>query len=92
MAGYMVCWPQDRWKQVKKAGDTGPIRVVLGSVHSRMPSIASVKEGDVVTQGQAIGITGSTGISNGAHLHYEITEGGSRIDPLLYLPGYIQAW
>lgn len=55
-------------------------------------SSRSVKEGDVVTQGQAIGITGSTGISNGAHLHYEITEGGSRIDPLLYLPGYIQAW
>ena len=51
-----------------------------------------VKEGDVVSQGQVIGITGCTGISNGPHLHYEITENGSRVDPLQYLPGYIQAW
>ena len=48
MAGYMVCWPQDRWKQVKKAGDTGPIKVIYGSIHARMPTIASIKVGDVV--------------------------------------------
>lgn len=48
MAGYMVCWPQDRWKQIKKAGDTGPIKVVYGSIHARMPTIASIKVGDVV--------------------------------------------
>ena len=27
---------------------TGPIKVVFGSIHSRMPSIASIKAGDVV--------------------------------------------
>ncbi len=48
MAGYMVCWPQDRWKEIKKAGDTGPIKVVYGSIHSRMPTIASIQVGDVV--------------------------------------------
>ena len=48
MAYYMVFWPQDRVQQLKKAGDEGPIRVVLGSIHSRMPTIASVKPGDVV--------------------------------------------
>lgn len=48
MAGYMVCWPQDRWKVIKKAGDTGPIKVVYGSIHTRMPTIASIKVGDVV--------------------------------------------
>lgn len=48
MPGYMVYWPQDRVKELERAGDTGPIKVVLGSIHSRMPSIASVKEGDVV--------------------------------------------
>ncbi len=48
MPGYMVYWPQDRVKELEKAGDIGPIKVVLGSVHSRMPSIASVKVGDVV--------------------------------------------
>lgn len=48
MAGYMVLWPQDRWRVIKKAGDTGPIKVVYGSIHARMPTIASIKVGDVV--------------------------------------------
>ena len=48
MAGYMVCWPQDRWKEIARAGDTGPVRVVYGSIHARMPSIASIQVGDVV--------------------------------------------
>lgn len=55
-------------------------------------SSRSVKEGDSVTQGQVIGITGSTGVSSGPHLHYEITEGGSRVNPLDYLEGWIKAW
>lgn len=48
MPGYMVYWPQDRVNEIQKAGDVGPIKVILGSIHSRMPSIASIKEGDVV--------------------------------------------
>ncbi len=55
-------------------------------------SSRKVSVGDYVSQGQVIGITGSTGISSGPHLHYEITENGSRVNPLNYLPGYIQAW
>lgn len=55
-------------------------------------SSRSVKEGDKVTQGQVIGVTGSTGISSGPHLHYEIVENGKRVDPKQYLPGWIQAW
>ena len=52
----------------------------------------SVSVGDSVTQGQKLGVTGSTGISSGPHLHYEITEGGVRVNPLNYLPGYIKGW
>lgn len=48
MAYYMVYWPQDQVEKLKKAGDNGPIRVVFGSIHSRMPTIASIKAGDVV--------------------------------------------
>ncbi len=48
MAGYMVYWPQDRWKEIRDAGDSGPIRVVYGSIHARMPTIASIRVGDVV--------------------------------------------
>ncbi len=55
-------------------------------------SSRSVKEGDKVKQGQVIGITGSTGISSGPHLHYEIVENGKRVDPKIYLPGWIKAW
>ncbi|MBR3703960.1 MAG: peptidoglycan DD-metalloendopeptidase family protein [Oscillospiraceae bacterium] len=55
-------------------------------------SSRSVKEGDKVTQGQVIGVTGSTGISSGPHLHYEIVENGKRVDPKQYLPGWIKAW
>lgn len=48
MAGYMVYWPQDILQKWTKAGEHGPIRVVYGSIHSRMPTIASIKVGDVV--------------------------------------------
>ena len=51
-----------------------------------------VKVGDYVSQGQALGVTGSTGHSTGPHLHYEVWKNGSRIDPLPYLPGYIKYW
>lgn len=61
------------------------------TLYAHMSSRA-VKEGDTVTQGQIIGVTGNTGISRGAHLHYEITENGSRVNPLDYLPNYIKAW
>lgn len=55
-------------------------------------SSRSVSVGDYVNQGDVLGITGSTGISSGPHLHFEITENGSRVNPLNYLTGYIQAW
>ena len=55
-------------------------------------SSRKVTAGQRVEQGQVVGITGSTGISSGPHLHFEITENGSRVDPLKYLTGYVRAW
>ena len=51
-----------------------------------------VSVGQSVKQGQVLGISGSTGISSGPHLHFEITEGGVRVNPLNYLTGYVEAW
>ena len=55
-------------------------------------SSRSVSAGQYVQQGQVLGITGSTGNSTGPHLHFEITEGGVRVNPLDYLTGYVAAW
>lgn len=45
----------------------------------------TVKIGDIVKKGQIIGHVGSSGISTGAHLHFEIRLNGERVDPLTYL-------
>lgn len=52
-------------------------------------SSRNVSVGDWVNQGDVLGITGSTGISSGPHLHFEIIENGINVDPLKYLGGYI---
>lgn len=44
-----------------------------------------VSVGEYVRQGEIIGRVGSTGISTGPHLHFELHEGGRPIDPLTLL-------
>ena len=48
-------------------------------------SYLSVSAGQVVSQGQQIGTMGSTGMSSGTHLHFEVRSGGTLQNPLSFL-------
>lgn len=52
----------------------------LQTRYCHMSRIA-VNGGQSVRRGQVIGYVGSTGLSTGAHLHYEMYRGGRAIDP-----------
>lgn len=49
-------------------------------------SSRSVKVGQTVKQGDVVGLVGSTGSSNGNHLHFEVKVGYVRQDPVNYYP------
>lgn len=44
-------------------------------------SRVAVNSGQYVRRGQVVGYVGSTGLSTGSHLHYEMYRGGRAIDP-----------
>ena len=46
------------------------------------PSPRGIEPGKRVRQGQVIGFVGSTGLSTGAHVHYEIVVNGRFVDPM----------
>lgn len=45
----------------------------------------TVKSGQLVAQGDTIGLLGSTGKSTGPHLHFEVIKNGKAVDPESYL-------
>jgi murein DD-endopeptidase MepM/ murein hydrolase activator NlpD len=52
----------------------------IGSGYAHMSRVA-VAAGQMVRRGQVIGYVGSTGLSTGPHLHYELYRGGATVNP-----------
>ena len=75
--------------QVTKAGWAGgygrQVRIAhgggLATSYSHMAQIVA-EPGSFVHRGQLIGYVGSSGLSTGPHLHYEVYRGGQAVNPL----------
>ena len=53
----------------------------ISTVYGHLSSI-SVKAGQTVSKAQMVGRVGSTGLSTGPHLHFEVRENGKPVNPL----------
>jgi murein DD-endopeptidase MepM/ murein hydrolase activator NlpD len=53
----------------------------IATMYGHMSRIAAAP-GQMVRQGQVIGYVGSTGLSTGPHLHYEVVVNGHFVDPM----------
>ena len=69
-------WAGGYGRQVRIAHDGGTV-----TSYSHMSSIVA-EPGSYVRAGQLIGYVGSSGLSTGPHLHYEVLQGGARVNPL----------
>jgi len=69
-------WVGGYGQQVRLAHSAG-----MGSSYSHMSRII-VAPGSFVHQGQLIGYVGTSGLSTGAHLHYEVYRNGAAVNPL----------
>lgn len=56
----------------------------LVTTYNHMES-SSVKVGQKVARGEALGKVGTTGASTGCHLHFEVVLDGEHVDPLAWL-------
>ena len=56
------------------------LETIFGHAHKLF-----VKEGAIVKRGHTIALLGSTGLSTGPHLHYEVRVNGIAVDPLYYI-------
>jgi murein DD-endopeptidase MepM/ murein hydrolase activator NlpD len=56
----------------------------LSTLYAHQSSL-SVSSGQSVDRGQQIGLVGTTGLSTGCHLHFEVRINGEPVDPVPYL-------
>ncbi len=79
--------------EVVRAGEAGGYGLLVILHHpsgyetryAHMARIA-VTPGRKLRRGDVVGYVGSTGLSTGPHLHYEVRRGGERLSPLGFLP------
>ncbi|MBA3834875.1 MAG: M23 family metallopeptidase [Pseudomonadota bacterium] len=69
-------WNGGYGRQVRVAHEGGIV-----TTYSHMSSMAA-SPGETVRQGQVIGHVGSTGLSTGPHLHFEVKVNGRAVDPM----------
>jgi murein DD-endopeptidase MepM/ murein hydrolase activator NlpD len=69
-------WAGGYGREVKIAHGGG-----LVSIYGHMSQIAAAP-GSFVRQGQVIGYVGSSGLSTGPHVHFEVRMGGTPVNPL----------
>ncbi len=71
-------WASGYGKQVQIEHANGYV-----TSYSHQSEIAKgIAPGAKVRQGQVIGYVGSTGLSTGPHLHYELIVNGTKVDPM----------
>jgi murein DD-endopeptidase MepM/ murein hydrolase activator NlpD len=56
----------------------------VSTLYAHQTSVA-VSYGDSVSAGDTVGYVGSTGLSTGPHLHFEVRVDGNPVDPSGYL-------
>lgn len=65
---------------VRHAGD-------LATMYAHLAAVA-VSDGAAVAAGAVLGYEGSTGLSSGPHLHFEVRRAGVPVDPTHVFPGW----
>jgi murein DD-endopeptidase MepM/ murein hydrolase activator NlpD len=69
---------------------TPVLAAAAGTVRHLAVGSLAVGVGQAVTAGQPIAVVGNTGVSTGAHLHFEVRPGGvTAIDPLPWLRNHV---
>ena len=92
-AGTVVLAADDGVVATVASGNTGYGNYVVIAHSSGITTLyghllsASLRSGQFVAAGGEIGRVGSTGLSTGPHLHFEVRRAGRPVDPNPWLPG-----